>query len=126
MPVRSPRFGRDEDVPIGRSEVFDAVRHLPGFQDLPEQHQGAEELPDAARVLMAIGDPGMPDPLRVQQEVVVVMRDDQGHRIKIGGLGRMANSAFGGKLNFCGTSAHLFTMFMVALVVDNKYNVYVR
>jgi len=50
----------------------------------------------------------------------------QGHRIKIGGLGRMANSAFGGKLNLCGTSAHLFTMFVVALVVDNKYNVYVR
>ena len=38
----------------------------------------------------------------------------------------MANSAFGGKLNLCGTSAHLFTMFVVALVVDNKYNVYVR
>jgi len=52
--------------------------------------------------------------------------DDQGHRIKIGGLGRMANSAFGGKLNLCGTCSHLFTMFMVYLVVDNKYNVYVR
>ena len=50
----------------------------------------------------------------------------QGHRIKIGGLGRMANSAFGGKLNLCGTSSHVFTMFVVALVVDNKYNVYVR
>src|SRR5271157_1319276 len=50
----------------------------------------------------------------------------QGHRIKIGGLGRMANSAFGGKLNLCGTSSHLFTRFVVALVVDNKYNVYVR
>ena len=51
---------------------------------------------------------------------------NQGHRIKIGGLGRMANSAFGGKLNLCGTCSHLFTMFMVYLVVDNKYNVYVR
>ena len=50
----------------------------------------------------------------------------QGHRIKIGGLGRMANSAFGGKLNLCGTCSHLFTMFMVYLVVDNKYNIYVR
>jgi len=50
----------------------------------------------------------------------------QGHRIKIGGLGRMANSAFGGKLNLCGTCSHLFTMFVVYLVVDNKYNVYVR
>ena len=50
----------------------------------------------------------------------------QGHRIKIGGLGRMANSAFGGKLNLCGTSSHRFTRFVVALVVDNKYNVYVR
>ena len=48
------------------------------------------------------------------------------HRIKIGGLGRMANSAFGGKLNLCGTSSHLFTRCVVALVVDNKYNVYVR
>src|SRR3974377_1510211 len=50
----------------------------------------------------------------------------QGHRIKIGGLGRMANSAFGGKLNLCGTCSHLFTMFVVYLVVGNKYNVYVR
>src|SRR5208337_1407909 len=50
----------------------------------------------------------------------------QGHRIKIGGLGRMANSAFGGKLNLCGTWSHLFTIFVVYLVVDNKYNVYVR
>ena len=50
----------------------------------------------------------------------------QGHRIKIGGLGRMANSAFRGKLNLCGTSSYLFTIFVVALVVDNKYNVYVR
>ncbi len=38
----------------------------------------------------------------------------------------MANSAFGGKLNLYGTSSHLFTRFVVALVVDNKYNVYVR
>ena len=51
---------------------------------------------------------------------------DQGHRIKIGGLGRMANSAFGGKLNLCGTCSHLLTMFVVYLVVYNKYNVYVR
>ena len=50
----------------------------------------------------------------------------QGHRIKIGGLGRMANSAFGGKLNLCGTWSYLFTMCMVYLVVDNKCNVYVR
>src|SRR5208337_1900681 len=50
----------------------------------------------------------------------------QGHRIKIGGLGRMANSAFGGKLNLCGTCSHLCTMFVVYLVVDNKYNVYIR
>ena len=52
--------------------------------------------------------------------------ENQGHRIKIGGLGRMANSAFGGKLNLCGTCSHLCTMFVVYLVVDNKYNVYVR
>ncbi len=38
----------------------------------------------------------------------------------------MANSAFGGKLNLCGTSSHLLTRFVVALVVGNKYNVYVR
>ncbi len=50
----------------------------------------------------------------------------QGHRIKIGGLGRMANSAFGGKLNLCGTSSNLLTRFVVDLVVYNKYNVYVR
>ena len=54
------------------------------------------------------------------------LSDRQGHRIKIGGLGRMANSAFGGKLNLYGTCSHLCTMFVVYLVVDNKYNVYVR
>ena len=38
----------------------------------------------------------------------------------------MANSAFGGKLNLFGTCSHLFTLFVVYLVVDNKYNVYIR
>ncbi len=38
----------------------------------------------------------------------------------------MANSAFGGKLNLCGTSSNLVTRVVVVLVVDNKYNVYVR
>ena len=51
---------------------------------------------------------------------------DQGHRIKIGGLGRMANPAFGENLGFCGTSSHLVTMFVVALVIVNKYNIYVH
>jgi hypothetical protein len=50
----------------------------------------------------------------------------QGHRIKIGGLGRMANPAFGENLGFCGTFSHLSTMFVVALVIVNKYNVYVQ
>ena len=50
----------------------------------------------------------------------------QGHRIKIGELGPMADSAFGENLSFCGTSSHLFTMFAVALVIINKYNVYVQ
>jgi hypothetical protein len=50
----------------------------------------------------------------------------QGHRIKIGELGRMADPAFGENLSFCGTSSHLFTMFAVALVIINKYNLYVQ
>ena len=50
----------------------------------------------------------------------------QGHRIKIGELGRMANPAFGENLSFCGTSSHLFTMFAVALVITNKYNLHVQ
>ena len=50
---------------------------------------------------------------------------NQGHRIKIGGPGRMANS-HSREAEPCGTSSHLFTIFVVALVVDNKYNVYVR
>jgi len=32
----------------------------------------------------------------------------------------MANSAFGGKLNLCSTCSHLFTLFVVYLVVDNN------
>ena len=51
---------------------------------------------------------------------------DQGRRIKIGELGRMADPAFGENLSFCGTSSHLFTMFAVALVIINKYNIYVQ
>ena len=38
----------------------------------------------------------------------------------------MANPAFGENLGFCGTFSHLFTMFVVALVIINKYNVYVQ
>ena len=51
---------------------------------------------------------------------------NQGHRIKIGGLGRMANPTFRENLGFCGTFSHISTMFMVALVIVNKYNVYVQ
>jgi hypothetical protein len=51
---------------------------------------------------------------------------NQGHRIKIGELGRMANPAFGENLSFCGTSSHLFTMFAVALVITNKYTLHVQ
>src|SRR5271157_3719706 len=50
----------------------------------------------------------------------------QGHRIKIGGLERMANPAFGKNLSFCGTSSRVFTRFVVALVIVNKYNLYVQ
>jgi len=50
----------------------------------------------------------------------------QGHRIKIGKLGRMADPAFGENLSFCGTSSHLFTMFAFALVIINKYNIFVQ
>ena len=59
-------------------------------------------------------------------EPVANHTDDQGHRIKIGGLGRMANPAFGENLGFCGTFSHLSTMFVVALVIVNKYNVHVQ
>ena len=50
----------------------------------------------------------------------------QGHRIKIGGLGRMANPAFRENMGFCGTFSHISTIFVVALVIVNKYNVYVQ
>ena len=63
-------------MPIGHSEVFDAVGPLPRFHDLPEKHQGAEDPPDGARVLMSVGNPRVPDPLGVQHQVVLVMRDD--------------------------------------------------
>ena len=58
--------------------------------------------------------------------LIVKEEKGQGHRIKIGELGRMADPAFGENLNFCGTSSHLFTMFAVALVIINKYNPYVQ
>ena len=73
--IISSRSGR-EYVTIGRSEVFDAVGHLPRFHDLPEEHRGAEDPPDGARVLMSVGNPRVPDPLGVQHQVVLVMRDE--------------------------------------------------
>ena len=50
----------------------------------------------------------------------------QGHRIKIGGLGQMVNPAFGKNQSFCGRYSHLCTIFVVALVIANKYNLYVQ
>ena len=38
----------------------------------------------------------------------------------------MANPAFGENLGFCGTFSHVSTMFVVALVIVNKYNIYVQ
>src|SRR5208282_802742 len=38
----------------------------------------------------------------------------------------MANPAFGKNLSFCGTSSRVFTRFVVALVIVNKYNIYVH
>ena len=38
----------------------------------------------------------------------------------------MADPAFGENLSFCGTSSHLFTMFAVALVIINNYNICVQ
>jgi hypothetical protein len=35
----------------------------------------------------------------------------QGHRIKIGSLGRMANPIFGANLSFCSIYSQLFTSF---------------
>ena len=50
----------------------------------------------------------------------------QGHRIKIGGLGKMANPAFGKNQSFCGRYSHLCTIVVVALVIANKNNLYVQ
>ena len=38
----------------------------------------------------------------------------------------MANPAFRENLGFCGTFSHISTMFVVALVIVNKYNIYVQ
>jgi hypothetical protein len=38
----------------------------------------------------------------------------------------MANPAFGKNLSFCGISSRVFTRFVVALVIVNKYNLYVQ
>jgi hypothetical protein len=38
----------------------------------------------------------------------------------------MANPEFGKNLSFCGTSSRVFTRFVVALVIVNKYNLYVQ
>src|SRR5208283_4404686 len=38
----------------------------------------------------------------------------------------MANPAFGKNLSFCGTSSRVFTRFVVALVIVNKYDTYVQ
>ena len=38
----------------------------------------------------------------------------------------MANPAFGKNQSFFGTCSHLFTIFMGALVIVNKYTLYVQ
>ncbi len=38
----------------------------------------------------------------------------------------MAKPAFGKNLSFCGTSSRVFTRFVVALVIANKYNIYIK
>jgi hypothetical protein len=38
----------------------------------------------------------------------------------------MANPAFGKNQSFCGRYSHLCTIFVVALVIANKYNLYVK
>ena len=38
----------------------------------------------------------------------------------------MANPEFRENLGFCGTFSHISTMFVAALVIVNKYNVYVQ
>ena len=70
------------------------------------------------RLMTTILTPTLPEPPTAGTSGIRT----QGHRIKIGGLGQMANSAFGGKLNLFGTYSHLFAMCVVHLVVDNKYN----
>ena len=72
------------------------------------------------------GDVAVANILKRLEKTLKKLLQVQGYRIKIGGLGRMANLAFGEKLNLCGTCSYLCTMFMVYLVVANKYNVYVR
>ena len=59
-----------------RSKVLDAVFHLMGFEDLPQEYQGPNDLANCARMLMTVGDSGVLNSLRVQHQVVVIMRDD--------------------------------------------------
>jgi len=100
-----------QDAPAAFDEVVLAmvrrIVHQLDFQSggVRELHQPVHELGPNTRILRAVV---------------------QGHRIKIGELGRMADPAFGENLSFCGTSSHLFTMFAVALVIINKYNIYVQ
>ena len=135
MNKRAPRSSVDDP----RKQLTEAARkERKRFLEVYSRH--LEQIRQISLNVLVLGkNPSTTSPIaNIRKEIVQVLRergdnamfsDDpqiQGHRIKIGGLGRMANSAFGGKLNLCGTSSYLFTRFVVALVVDNKYNVYVR
>ena len=58
-------------------EEFHVVRHIDGFQGLPDEHESVDDLADGPGLLPAIGDAGVGLPRGVHlQEVIVLGEDD--------------------------------------------------
>ena len=94
---------------------------------VPAEHSETRDPGDNGTVLVAL--------MRFQQGAPFVAMDrrnvslwvaSQGHRVKIGRLGRMANPIFGAILSFFSIFSQLFTSFFVVLVIEPKYKLYAQ
>src|SRR5262245_48684481 len=84
-PGRSvPRLGRAEgqrrrwtgSAVAFRLDEFHSIGHLVRLADLPDEDEHRDDLPDALRVLVAVGDTGVRDVGGVESQEIPVLGED--------------------------------------------------
>jgi hypothetical protein len=68
--------GRHNGLSRTSSEVFNTVRHLIGFINLPDENESIDDLADTPRVFLAVGDAGMGDAGGMDAEKVSILGED--------------------------------------------------